>query len=95
MSLSPEEVIRISHLARLAVSDQEIPQYARELSNILDVIAQMEGTNTTDVAPLSNPTDANQRLREDNVTESDQRETFQQGAPLAEAGLYLVPKVIE
>ena len=95
MSLTREEVVRIAHLARLAVADDAIPKYAKDLSNILDLVAQMSAASTEQVEPMAHPFDAHQRLREDIVSESDQHRLFQSIAPQVEAGLYLVPKVIE
>jgi len=95
MALTPDEVRSIARLARLAISDQDIPRYADNLSRILDFVAQLDKADTTSVAPMAHPLDMSQRLREDAVTESNQRELFQKNAPQVEAGLYLVPKVIE
>ena len=95
MSINPDDVRKIAHLARLAVDDAELPQYAGNLSSILDLVEQMNAVDTRDVTPMAHPLNAVQRLREDRVTESDQRDLFLQNAPAAEAGLFLVPKVIE
>jgi aspartyl-tRNA(Asn)/glutamyl-tRNA(Gln) amidotransferase subunit C len=95
MSLDRSDVVNIAHLARLAIAENDIPEYARNLSNILQFVEQMSAVDTSDVEPMAHPLDMAQRLREDAVTESDQREHFQAIAPAVEAGLYLVPKVIE
>ncbi len=95
MSLTAEEVRKIAHLARLSIQEEKVQTYADNLSGILDLVAQMETVNTDDVAPMAHPQEVTQRLREDVVTETSQREKFQQIAPATEAGLYLVPKVIE
>jgi len=95
MSLTPDEVRSIARLARLAISDQDIPRYADNLSRILDFVAQLDKADTTSVAPMAHPLDMDQRLRADAVTETNQRDLFQKNAPQVEAGLYLVPKVIE
>ena len=95
MSLERSEVESIAHLARLAVDEADIPRYAEELSRILDLVAQMNSVDTQGVAPMAHPQDVHQRLRADEVTESDQRDHFQGIAPQVENGLYLVPKVIE
>ena len=95
MSLDRDDVVKIAHLARLAIDEADIPRYARELSNILALVEQMNRLDTTDVEPMAHPLDSSQRLRPDVPTESDQRELFQTTAPQVEAGLYLVPKVIE
>ncbi|CAK0765716.1 Aspartyl/glutamyl-tRNA(Asn/Gln) amidotransferase subunit C [Gammaproteobacteria bacterium] len=95
MSLRKEDVQQIGHLARLAITDEDIFRHARELSGILEFVRQMEVVDTTGVVPMAHPQNAIQRLRMDQVIENDQRELFQSIAPLVDAGLYLVPKVIE
>jgi aspartyl-tRNA(Asn)/glutamyl-tRNA(Gln) amidotransferase subunit C len=95
MSLTPQDVLNIAHLARLALREEEVPRYARELSSILDLVQQLQQVDTAGVSPMAHPLDATQRLRPDEVTEGDQREVFQSIAPQTEAGLYLVPRVIE
>ena len=95
MAISQAEVIKVAHLARLAIPEQRLDGYTHTISDILDLVAQMNAVNTDNVEPLSNPLDAVQLLREDKVTESNERETYQSIAPLVEDGLYLVPKVIE
>lgn len=95
MSLDRSDIEKIAHLARLAVAEDDIPRYARELSNIFDMVAQMSNVDTRAVTPMAHPLAAGQRLRTDEVTEPEQRELFQSIAPQVEAGLYLVPKVIE
>lgn len=95
MSISPEEVLKIANLARLQIKQDEVEQYATDLSNIINLVEQMNAIDTKDILPMAHPLDATQRLREDKVTEINQRDKFQTIAPSAEKGLYLVPKVIE
>ena len=95
MSLDADEVKKIALLARLQIDESDIPSYVTNLSNILDLVAQMEAVNTDGVLPMSHPQEAVQRLREDVVSEENQRESFQKIAPATDDGLYLVPKVIE
>ncbi len=95
MSISPEEVLKIANLARLQIKQDEVEQYATDLSNIINLVEQMNAVDTTDILPMAHPLDATQRLREDKVTEGNQRDKFQTIAPSADKGLYLVPKVIE
>ncbi len=95
MSLDAREVEKIAHLARLAIREQDVPAYASNLSAILDLVAQMNEIDTQGVTPMAHPLDMPQRLRPDEPTERDQREQFQSVAPQVDAGLYLVPKVIE
>ena len=95
MALDSEEVEKIAHLARLAVTPEEVETLKGELSGILDLVERMNSQDTSDVLPMAHPLHMNQRLRPDQVTEQDQREIFQSVAPSTENGLYLVPKVIE
>ena len=95
MSLTAKEVKQIAHLARIEINENDIEDYAKDLSGILDLIAQMNELNTDEVLPMAHPMDQSQRLRDDQVTETDQRDQFQAIAPQVENGLYLVPKVIE
>jgi len=95
MSLTPEEVLKIANLARLQIKSDEVEQYAKDLSSIIDLVEQMNAVDTKHIQPMAHPLDATQRLREDKVNEEDQRDKFQEIAPSAEKGLYLVPKVIE
>ena len=95
MSLTNADVRKIASLARLAMNEAEIVSARTQLSGIFDLIAQMQAVDTTGIAPMSHAQDVSQRLREDIVTEADQRDLFQSVAPQVEAGLYLVPRVIE
>jgi aspartyl-tRNA(Asn)/glutamyl-tRNA(Gln) amidotransferase subunit C len=95
MSLTANDVKKIAHLARLGIAEQDVEHYAKDLSGVLELMTQMGRLNTADVTPMAHPLDQMQRLRDDAVTESDQRNHFQTIAPQTEAGLYLVPKVID
>lgn len=95
MSLSTADVQKVARLARLAMNDTEIEAARTQLSGIFELIAEMQAVDTTDIAPMSHAQDLSQRLREDIVTETNQRELFQSIAPQVESGLYLVPQVIE
>jgi aspartyl-tRNA(Asn)/glutamyl-tRNA(Gln) amidotransferase subunit C len=95
MSLSPEQVQQVAHLARLAVSDTQVAAYSKQLSNILAMVDQLTEADTTGISPMAHPLGLVQRLRVDGVTAQNQREAFQAIAPSVEDGLYLVPKVIE
>ncbi len=95
MALDRTDVEKIAHLARLQINEQDIPQYTQTLSDILDLVNQMQAVDTTDIEPMANSLDAVQRLRADVVTESNNREKLQSVAPAVEAGLFQVPKVIE
>jgi len=95
MSLTTDEVKKIAYLARLGIDVTDIDAYANDLSNMLDLMTQMGEANTDNVKPMAHPMDQMQRLRPDETTESNQREHFQSLAPQVEAGLYLVPKVLD
>lgn len=95
MSLSLDDVKRIALLARIAVNDSEVRTVLGELAGIFKLIEEMQAVDTTGIEPMSHPQEVTLRLREDAVTESNQIELFQLVAPQVEAGLYLVPKVIE
>ncbi len=95
MTLSAVEVKKIAHLARLGIEEKHIQAYTQDLTGLLDLIAQMNSLETDTISPMAHPLDQQQRLRQDVVTETNQREAFQQIAPQVEAGLYLVPKVID
>jgi aspartyl-tRNA(Asn)/glutamyl-tRNA(Gln) amidotransferase subunit C len=95
MSLSPDQVRHIAHLARLRIEDGDVQQYATNLSRIVDFVDQLAQADTASVTPMAHPLDMVQRLRDDEVTESNHRDEYQKNAPATEAGLYLVPRVIE
>jgi len=96
VALSNEDVLKTANLAKLAIDKKDVPAYAKELSKILEFIEQMNQMDTSNIDPVAHSSpDAIQRLREDEVTTVDQRDYFQTIAPSTEAGLYLVPIVIE
>ena len=95
MFLANEDVRKVARLARLAMSEAEIETARAQLSGIFALIAEMQAVDTKGIAPMSHAQDVSQRLREDAVTETNQRGLFQSLAPQTEAGLYLVPQVIE
>ena len=95
MSFDQADIEKTAHLARLSIDAADIPAYARNLSDILAFVEQLNEADTTDETPMAHPLDRAQRLRPDVVTEKDQRARFQKIAPAVEDGLYLVPKVID
>jgi len=97
MPLSLQEVQRIADLARIGISDAEARDIQPQLNDIFELIGQMQRVNTEGIEPMSHAQGAALRLRDDEVKETDQRELYQSVAPkgTVEAGLYLVPKVIE
>lgn len=95
MPLDRQEVEKIAHLARLTLDEQQIPFYAENISKILELVAHINEAQTDGITPMAHPLEhLSQRMRDDEVTETDERELFQSIAPSTEAGLYLVPKVI-
>ena len=95
MTLKTEDVRRIAQLARLHIDEDVIEQYCSDLSSILSLVEQMNRVDSSAVQPMAHPLDATQRLREDKVSEVDNRAKFQAIAPDVERGLYRVPRVIE
>ena len=96
MSLTPSQIETIAGLARLSLKAEEIPVYSESLGRILRLVGELEKADTGNVEPMAHPlTGQVQRLRPDAVTESNQRDLYQRNAPAVEAGLYLVPRVVE
>lgn len=95
MSLNQDDVVRIARLARIELSAAECDATRTQLNGILGFIEQLQAVDTTGIEPMAHAVDVVQRLRPDVVTETDRREAFQAVAPDVEAGLYLVPRVIE
>jgi aspartyl-tRNA(Asn)/glutamyl-tRNA(Gln) amidotransferase subunit C len=96
VTLTRRDVENIAHLARLEITEAELPTYVSSLSAILAFVEQLSAAPTDDVTPMAHPLEGQvQRLRVDHVTESDRRADYQSNAPAVEAGLYLVPRVIE
>ena len=96
MTLTRRDVENIAHLARLEITETEMPVYVGSLSAILEFVEQLSNAATEGVVPMAHPLEGQvQPLREDTVTESDHRDVYQANAAAVEAGLYLVPKVIE
>ena len=96
MSLTRQDVEKIAQLARLSITDQEMPVTVTSLSSIVDFVAELSAVPTDQVEPMAHPLDGQQqRLRADIVSEIDQRDKYQANAPAVQAGLYVVPRVIE
>ena len=95
VSLDKEQVQHIAMLARLKLSDEEYADSVDKLSKIVDFVDQLSLADTADVVPMAHPLDAAQRLRPDIVTETDNRDRYQENATSVADGLYLVPKVLE
>ena len=95
MALSLYDVKRVAHLSRIEISDAAAETVLHDLVRIFGLIEQMQALDVSGIEPMAHGQDIVLRLREDRVTESDQHAAFQSVAPQVEAGLYLVPKVIE
>ena len=95
MALQLEDIDKLGELARLKIEPGEVDDLVEKLTSILAFVDQLQAADTSSVEPMAHPLDQTQRLRPDEVTESDQHELFQQNAARVEGGLYLVPKVLE
>jgi len=95
MSLDRSEVEKIARLACLEVSPEQAETYADSLSQILDLVGQMNAVDTSGIEPMAHPQETPLRMREDRVTEPDMRDRLLELAPASEDGLFLVPRVIE
>jgi len=96
MSLTRQDVEKIAHLARLSITEQEMPVYVTSLSSIVNFVDELSRAHVGQVEPMAHPLDGqHQRLRADLVSETDNREKYQANAPAVQAGLYVVPRVIE
>ena len=93
--MDTEQIKQLAHLARINVSDTTVDNIAHDLNNILKLIDQLQAADTDGIQPMAHPLDVKQTLREDVVTEVNQREALQMTAPAVENGLFLVPKVID
>jgi len=95
MSVEKSDIEKIAVLARIRIDEGEIPEVVNRLNDILSMVDKMQAVDTSAVEPMANPLDASQRLRGDQVSEINRRESFQAIAPSVDEGFYLVPKVIE
>ena len=95
MTIERTDIEKLAELARIELNDATIAETTQSIADVLALVNQLQAADTEGVEPMAHPTDAVQRLRPDTVTESNQREAFQAIAPATEAGLYLVPKVID
>lgn len=89
------DIQKLANLARLDIGQEALDEVAKSISNVLALVDQLQAADTENVAPMAHPLDATQRLRIDQVSETNQRDLFQAIAPATEDGLYLVPKVID
>lgn len=95
MALTPDKISSLAHLARLGIEPDALSPLADDLTNVLDLVEQLQAIDTDGVEPMAHPASASLWLREDEVTELDQRDTLQAPAPSTQDGYFLVPRVIE
>lgn len=95
MSLTHENIKTIAHLARINIAKSHYDDYVKQLNKIMEFVDQLQTVDTKEVVPMAHPLEMKQRLRNDEVTEVNHRDTYQKIAPKTDVGLYLVPKVIE
>ena len=95
MSIKKSEIAYISSLSKLKMEDIEIDNFTRQISDILEMIQQLEKVDTDGIEPMAHPLNMKQRLRMDQVTEENQRDLYQENAVEVEQGFYKVPKVID
>ncbi len=95
MALDADTLMRVAHLARLRVSEEELAAYEHSLNAILGLVDQLQSVDTQNIEAMAHPLAVTQSLRPDEVTEQDHHQDYQRLAPAVEAGLYLVPRVIE
>ena len=94
-SIDKKQLQKVAHLARLAMGEEQLETQRLQFERLLDFVAAVQQVDTSQVEPMAHPLEAVQRLREDQVTEADQRDAFQTLAPDVADGLYRVPKVIQ
>lgn len=95
MSLTTEDLETIAHLARLGIDQASVAPLAEDLSTVLELVEQLQSVDTTGIEPMAHPANSNLLLREDKVSESNQRDALQAPAPSTQDGYFLVPRVIE
>ena len=95
MSVTPQDVEKVALLARLAISESDLPEVTDRFGRVLDLVNELNTIETESVVPMSNPHDMQQRLRPDTVTRDNEREALMASAPSSDQGYYLVPKVID
>lgn len=95
MSFSQDDITKVAHLARIAISDEQSNHLSDDIRSILELIDKMKAVDTANIIPLAHPLEATQPLRDDEITETNQRERFQAIAPNVHSGLYIVPKVLD
>lgn len=95
MSIDRNDIVNVSHLAKIHLNEDDVPELTDRINRILSMVDEMQSIDTSGVEPMANPLDAVQQLREDVISETNQREVLIRNAPMSEDGLFLVPKVID
>jgi aspartyl-tRNA(Asn)/glutamyl-tRNA(Gln) amidotransferase subunit C len=95
LKVTKEVVQQIAELAQLQITEDELGNVMDSMNQVLDLVEAMQAVDTTGIEPMAHPLDSTQILREDVVTEPDQRDDYQKIAPSTQDGLYLVPRVVE
>ncbi len=95
MSVTRDDIEKVANLARIGITEDTIADTTDRINSVLSLVDQLQAADTTDISPMAHPLDVHQRLRADEVSETNTREAFQAIAPATEDGLFLVPKVIE
>ena len=95
MSIDKSDIEHLCNLSKLNLDDEEQSVFLSQMQSILDMIEELQEVNTGDIEPMAHPLQMTQRLRQDEVTEFNNREKYQKNTGFAEDGFYKVPKVIE
>ena len=95
MSVSPQDVEKVALLARLAISESDLPEVTERFGRVLGLVDELNTIDTETVVPMSNPHDMLQRLRPDIITRQNDRKNLMASAPVQDQGYFLVPKVID
>ena len=95
MAIDRADIEKLGELARIAITEENVEATTRSINEVLSLVDQLQTADTANVEPLANPLDATQRLRHDEISETNHRDDYQPLAPAVENGLYLVPKVID
>ncbi len=95
MSITPADIAQVASLARLKIPEDALQDVTDRFGRILELVDELQQVDTTGVDPMSNPHDMQQRLRADEITETNARERLQSVAPAVDQGYFLVPRVID
>ena len=95
MAITKSDIEHLCGLSKFNLDDEEIPIYLQQMTDILEMIEQLQSANTDEIIPMAHPLDMHQRLREDIVIDTNDRDVYQKNSLNSEEGFYKVPKVIE